>query len=173
MIWLKDIKYDDGGWTEGDDNDKDKRKDEDKDKDKDNDEMTKRPNMCHIFENDMIYDKDIKYDDGVLSTDATMPVGTKSQKKANTFLQGSPEQKVDHGHARDVIHFLFMYSYNVSVLPGVTLAVNNHGNLYIANMTSALPHNGIPLHTYHICIWVSFCRTGTMPVKRPCQWVSE
>ena len=41
MIWLKDVKYDDGGWTEGDDNDKDK--------DKDKDEMTKRPNMCHIF----------------------------------------------------------------------------------------------------------------------------
>ena len=32
-----------------DDNYKDKRKDKDKDKDK----MTKRPNMCHIFENDM------------------------------------------------------------------------------------------------------------------------
>ena len=32
-----------------DDNDKDKRKDKDKDKDK----MTKRPNMCHIFENDI------------------------------------------------------------------------------------------------------------------------
>ena len=32
-----------------DDNDKDKRKDKDKDKDK----MTKRPNICHIFENDM------------------------------------------------------------------------------------------------------------------------
>ena len=43
MIWLKDVKYDDGGWTEGDDNDKDRRKDKDKD------EMTKRPNMCHIF----------------------------------------------------------------------------------------------------------------------------
>ena len=25
----------------------------DKDKDKDKDKMTKRPNMCHIFENDM------------------------------------------------------------------------------------------------------------------------
>ena len=35
-----------------DDNDKDKRKDKDKDKDKD--KMTKRPNMCYIFENDMI-----------------------------------------------------------------------------------------------------------------------
>ena len=32
-----------------DDNDKDKRKYKDKDKDK----MTKRPNICHIFENDM------------------------------------------------------------------------------------------------------------------------
>ena len=32
-----------------DDNDKDKRKDKGKDKDK----MTKRPNICHIFENDM------------------------------------------------------------------------------------------------------------------------
>ena len=32
-----------------DDNDKDKSKDKDKDKDK----MTKIPNMCHIFENDM------------------------------------------------------------------------------------------------------------------------
>ena len=32
-----------------DDNDKDKRKYKDKDKDK----MTKRPNMCHIFENDI------------------------------------------------------------------------------------------------------------------------
>ena len=30
-----------------DDNDKDKRKYKDKDK------MTKRPNMCHIFENDI------------------------------------------------------------------------------------------------------------------------
>jgi len=57
MVWLKDVKYDDGGWTEGDDNDKDTHKDEDKykykDKDKDKDEMTKRPNMCHIFENGM------------------------------------------------------------------------------------------------------------------------
>ena len=51
MIWLKDIKYDDGGWTEGDDNYKDTRKDKDKDNDKY--EMTKRPNMCHIFENVM------------------------------------------------------------------------------------------------------------------------
>ena len=34
-----------------DDNDKDKRKYKDKDKDKD--KMTKRPNMCHIFENDI------------------------------------------------------------------------------------------------------------------------
>ena len=32
-----------------DDNDEDKRKYKDKDKDK----MTKRPNICHIFENDM------------------------------------------------------------------------------------------------------------------------
>ena len=38
-----------------DDNDKDKRKDKDKDKDK----MTKRPNICHIFENGL---KDINYD---------------------------------------------------------------------------------------------------------------
>ena len=38
-------------WCPRDDNDKDKRKDKDKDKDKD--KMTKRPNMCHIFENDM------------------------------------------------------------------------------------------------------------------------
>ena len=30
MIWLKDVKYDNGGWTEGDDNDKDTRKDKDK-----------------------------------------------------------------------------------------------------------------------------------------------
>ena len=51
MLWLKDIKYDGGRWTEGDDNDKDTRKDKDNDNDKD--EMTKRPNMCHIFENDM------------------------------------------------------------------------------------------------------------------------
>ena len=36
-------------WCPRDENDKDKRKDKDKDKDK----MTKRPNMCHIFENDM------------------------------------------------------------------------------------------------------------------------
>ena len=36
-----------------DDNDKDKRKYKDKDKDKDKDKMTKRPNICHIFENDM------------------------------------------------------------------------------------------------------------------------
>ena len=33
MVWLKDVKYDDGGWTEGDDNDKDTLKDKDKDKD--------------------------------------------------------------------------------------------------------------------------------------------
>ena len=45
---LKDIKYDGGRWTEGDDNDNDTRKDKDKDKDA----MTKRPDMCHIFEND-------------------------------------------------------------------------------------------------------------------------
>ena len=38
-------------WCPSDDNDKDKRKYKDKDKDKD--KMTKRPNMCHIFENDM------------------------------------------------------------------------------------------------------------------------
>ena len=50
MIWLKDIKYDDSRWIESDDNDKDTRKDKDKDNDKD--KMTKRPNMCHIFEND-------------------------------------------------------------------------------------------------------------------------
>ena len=37
--------------TPRDDNDKYTRKDKDKDNDKD--EMTKRPNMCHIFENDM------------------------------------------------------------------------------------------------------------------------
>ena len=36
-----------------DDNDEDKRKYKDKDKDKDKDKMTKRPNICHIFENDM------------------------------------------------------------------------------------------------------------------------
>ena len=36
-----------------DDNDEDKRKYKDKDKDKDKEKMTKRPNMCHIFENDM------------------------------------------------------------------------------------------------------------------------
>ena len=34
-----------------DDNDEDKRKYKDKDKDKD--KMTKRPNMCHIFEKDL------------------------------------------------------------------------------------------------------------------------
>ena len=39
-----------------DDNDEDKRKYKDKDKDK----MTKRPNICHIFENDIL--KDINYD---------------------------------------------------------------------------------------------------------------
>ena len=44
MLWLKDIKYDGSRWTEGDDNDKDTRKDKDA--------MTKRPHMCHIFEND-------------------------------------------------------------------------------------------------------------------------
>ena len=38
-------------WCPSDDNDKDKRKYKDKDKDKD--KMTKRPNMYHIFENDM------------------------------------------------------------------------------------------------------------------------
>ena len=53
MLWLKDIKYDGGRWTEGDDNDKDKDKDNDNDKDNDKDAMTKRPNMSHIFENDM------------------------------------------------------------------------------------------------------------------------
>ena len=37
MLWLKDIKYDGGRWTEGDDNDKDTRKDKDNDKYKDND----------------------------------------------------------------------------------------------------------------------------------------
>ena len=36
-----------------DENDEDKRKYKDKDKDKDKDKMTKRPNMCHIFENYM------------------------------------------------------------------------------------------------------------------------
>ena len=59
MIWLKDVEYDDGGWTEGDDNDKDTRKDKDKDNDKD--EMTKRPNMCHIFENDMTQGYQIRW----------------------------------------------------------------------------------------------------------------
>ena len=39
--------------TPRDDNDKDTRKDKDKDKYNDKYEMTKRPNMCHIFENDM------------------------------------------------------------------------------------------------------------------------
>ena len=34
MIWLKGIKYDDGGWTEGDDNDTCKDKDKYKYKDK-------------------------------------------------------------------------------------------------------------------------------------------
>ena len=34
-----------------DDNDKDKEKYKDKDEDKD--KITKRPNICHIFENDM------------------------------------------------------------------------------------------------------------------------
>ena len=33
--------------------DKDKDKDKYKDKDKDKDKMTKRPNKCYIFENDM------------------------------------------------------------------------------------------------------------------------
>ena len=32
---------------------KDKEKDKDKDNHKDKDKMTKRPNMCHIFENAM------------------------------------------------------------------------------------------------------------------------
>ena len=41
-------------WCPSDDNGKDKRKYKDKDKDKDKDKMTKRPNMCYIFENDMI-----------------------------------------------------------------------------------------------------------------------
>ncbi len=36
-----------------DDNDKDKDKYKDEDKDKDKDKITKRPNICHIFENDM------------------------------------------------------------------------------------------------------------------------
>ena len=49
MVWLKDVKYDDGGWTEGDDNDKDTRKDKDNDKGK----IIKRPNICHICVNDM------------------------------------------------------------------------------------------------------------------------
>ena len=40
-------------WRTRDDNDKDTRKYKDKDKDNDKDEMTKRPNMCHIFVNDM------------------------------------------------------------------------------------------------------------------------
>ena len=40
-------------WCPRDDNDKDKCKDKDKDEDRDKDKMTKRPNMCHIFENDM------------------------------------------------------------------------------------------------------------------------
>ena len=35
------------------DKDKDKDKAKDKDKDKDKDKITKRPNMCYIFENDM------------------------------------------------------------------------------------------------------------------------
>ena len=35
------------------DKDEDKDKDKDKDKHKDKDKMTKRHNMCHIFENDM------------------------------------------------------------------------------------------------------------------------
>ena len=56
MIWLKDIKYDDGRWTEDHDNDKDTRKDKDNDKD----EMTKRPNMYQIFENDMTQGYEIK-----------------------------------------------------------------------------------------------------------------
>ena len=51
MIWLKDIKYDDGRLTESDDSDKDTCKDKDKDNDKD--AMTKRPKLSHIFENDM------------------------------------------------------------------------------------------------------------------------
>ena len=44
---FKDIKYD----TNSDHKYKDKYKDKDKDKDKD--KMTKRPNKCYIFENDM------------------------------------------------------------------------------------------------------------------------
>ena len=35
------------------DKDKDKDKDKDEDKDKDKDKVTRRPNMCYIFENDM------------------------------------------------------------------------------------------------------------------------
>ena len=55
MVWLKDVKYDDGGWTEGDDNDKDTHKDEDKykdkDKDKDNDKykMTKTQHVPYFW----------------------------------------------------------------------------------------------------------------------------
>ena len=40
-------------WLARDDNDKDTRKYKDKDKDNDKDEMTKRTNMCYIFEKDM------------------------------------------------------------------------------------------------------------------------
>ena len=46
---FKDIKYD----TNSDHKYKDKYKYKDKDKDKDKDKMTKRPNKCYIFENDM------------------------------------------------------------------------------------------------------------------------
>ena len=50
------------------DSHKDKEKDKDKDKDEDNhkdkDKMTKRPNMCHIFENDMTRGCQIYDDDG-------------------------------------------------------------------------------------------------------------
>ena len=60
MIWRKDIKYDDGWWTEGDDNYKDTRKYKEKDNAKY--EMTKMTNMCHIFEN--VWLKDINYDGG-------------------------------------------------------------------------------------------------------------
>jgi len=46
-------------WRNRDDNDKDTRKYKDKDDDKD--EMTKRPNMCHIFENDMNHGYQIQW----------------------------------------------------------------------------------------------------------------
>ena len=57
---FKDIKYDAynnkyNDQDKDDDKDKDKHKHKDKDKDDDKDKKTKRPHMCHIFENDLTH----------------------------------------------------------------------------------------------------------------------